>query len=78
MKGKIAIKLENGDIMNEDTVEKQLKIQQISDFYITRFSNITFFKANKIKKYDHDKAGEDYINIELPDYIKKESIKISV
>ena len=50
-------------MVNDDKNEIILKINNISDYYITRFSTIKFFNLIKKKKVAMAKAGEDFIRI---------------
>jgi len=69
--------LENGDKIVAETGDILKKSNTLSDNFITRFSTIKFFATDKVHtKYTKD--GEDYFNIEFPDYVKKEPIHLPI
>lgn len=73
----LAIKLENGELIVMEKNDQIKKANKLADHFITRFSTIKFFAYDKVQSI-YKKAVDDFINIEFPDYIRKEPIRMPI
>lgn len=71
----LAIKLENGELITHQKDDKIQSSGTLEEHYITRFSTIKVATSAKVQT-SYPKAGEDFILIKFPDYIRKEPLKL--
>jgi hypothetical protein len=65
----IAVELENGEIIAEEKGNFLKKSNTLADYNVTRFSTIKFFATDKETTF-FNKAGEDFIKIDFPEYLR--------
>ena len=72
----MAVKLEDATVICEEKGLVEQKTNKISDYYITRFSTIKFYNPGQFAGTHIHKDSKDYINIEFPDFLRKDRLKI--